>query len=1142
MAKKLTLSDFVASFEQALIRNPDLRIKQFVAHSCKNLKRESTNQVVDSLVSYEVKHRLKHRLSVQLSDYDALSPKALKLADAAITNSLGSVLRSYKLEWEEHLSAGGKKFPDELVLKSVLSRVDKKYHGRLFSHLVEIEIKSRKLMGENVDKSDYKRFGKSAVELVDQIILQQVSATHGNEDELSTLVEEKRSEVEDEFQPGEIIERYKLIKPIGKGGMGQVWLAEQQEPVRRQVALKLMQSELVSRQMVARFESERQALAIMDHPNITKVIGGGQTKKQLPYYVMELVNGVPITQYCDEHMLTIEQRLELFATVCKAINHAHSKDIVHRDLKPDNILVATYDDHPVPKLLDFGLAKATSKGRLSDKSVQTQLGQVLGTPLYMSPEQADLGSTLVDEKTDIYALGISLFELIVGSTPISKRELNQLSLIDVLSKIRRTPPPSLSQRLSDSQKDVESIVANRATDVSKLKSIVGNHLNAIVQKACAIEPADRYSSGRELANEIASLRLEDIDHFKSDSETRPSLKWSTSEPTTAKHTSLQKFGLVPTIALVACFLVAVPVIGILGYAILSMRPIAEVGSEVGEVLPSDELDVVKTEENRKAHDDDETEIKTATKPEPEPDSESKTIGLDNSVPPTIVDASTADTESSRETFENKSPVARELVSKIPNLELALIPAGVFQMGRKEPLDALLKVFPGEATGSHFSNETPYRTVRVKRPFYMGTHEITNEQFRQFLKESGNYPEVKMGSSRRNPTGLTSSDSDLDWENLKDQKTGDQYPVVLVTWNDARRFCEWLSRVEGRKVRLPTETEWEYACRAGTNTRYWSGDDPESLAKVANVPNAAVKASFVLPRIQYTIKDTQTKRANSFSFSKQFGTYDVVLSLDRKVGTVIVHDLLSKASDNLSTSSLRKIGLKREQILSSGILENGWGYFCLESEVYPANDVKFINRLKVSITIGDKRGLHEIAPSKNKPDGVSLLPNLGLEQPKVEYRIRRRSNDGWITVKRNPGTISVLDIVPTDGIRKTDWQAIYSGAQVRNLVGSSKVLLINGSRKETVTIRDGQGNEIELAPGKREIVVGKSMRQTSFVKASDGHQSMAPVGSLAANPFGLYDMHGNAWEWCGGEEYEGWLPDSFPKNRKDIYLIKGGCFL
>ena len=300
--------------------------------------------------------------------------------------------------------------------------------------------------------------------------------------------------------PGEAIGPYRLVESIGEGGMGVVWLAEQQEPVRRPVALKVIKAGMDSRQVLARFEVERQALALMDHPNIARVLDAGATDSGRPYFVMELVQGTPITNYCDEHRLEPWQRLRLFVQVCHAVQHAHQKGIIHRDLKPNNVLVATYDGEPVVKVIDFGVAKATGQP-LTEQTLVTGIGVVVGTPEYMSPEQAELNNADIDTRSDIYSLGVLLYELLTGTTPLTRRRVHEVALLEVLRLVREDEPARPSARLSATW-ELPRIAADRGLEPVRLSRLVRGELDLNVMQALEKDRNRRYPTANDLAEDV----------------------------------------------------------------------------------------------------------------------------------------------------------------------------------------------------------------------------------------------------------------------------------------------------------------------------------------------------------------------------------------------------------------------------------------------------------------------------------------------------------------------------------------------------------------------------------------------------------------------------------------------------------------
>jgi serine/threonine-protein kinase len=301
--------------------------------------------------------------------------------------------------------------------------------------------------------------------------------------------------------PGTVIGLYKLMEQIGEGGMGVVYVAEQTKPVRRKVALKIIKPGMDTKQVIARFEAERQALAMMDHPNIAKVHDGGTTPSGRPYFVMELVRGIPITEYCDRERLSIPERLELFVLVCRAVQHAHQKGIIHRDLKPSNILVTLIDGAAVPKVIDFGVAKATGAS-LTDRTLYTAFQQFIGTPLYMSPEQADLSGMDVDTRSDIYSLGVLLYELLTGATPFDEDTFRTAAFDELRRIIREQEPPKPSTRLSSLGATRANVSANRKADARQLHRAVRGELDWIVMKALEKDRRRRYETANDFAADV----------------------------------------------------------------------------------------------------------------------------------------------------------------------------------------------------------------------------------------------------------------------------------------------------------------------------------------------------------------------------------------------------------------------------------------------------------------------------------------------------------------------------------------------------------------------------------------------------------------------------------------------------------------
>jgi serine/threonine protein kinase/tetratricopeptide (TPR) repeat protein len=362
-----------------------------------------------------------------------------------------------------------------------------------------LELELRQVRGERPDPREYcARFPERTAAIA--AVLPQEPAASGRQAATPTDVPAPHALAEDS---GSRIGPYSLLQPIGEGGMGVVYLAAQETPVRRMVALKIIKPGLDSDHVIARFEAERQALALMDHPHIAKVFDAGTTDSGRPYFVMELVHGTPITDYCDQHRLTPAERLELLIPVCQAIQHAHQKGIIHRDIKPSNVLVTRHDPGSpgVPKVIDFGLAKAIGQ-RLSERTIVTRFGQIIGTLEYMSPEQAGMGDPDIDTRSDIYSLGVLLYELLTGTTPLERPTLRAAGYAEILRRIMEEEPPNPSTRLAESRDTLPSIAARRRTDPARLTRVVRGELDWIVMKAIEKDRGRRYETASGFARDI----------------------------------------------------------------------------------------------------------------------------------------------------------------------------------------------------------------------------------------------------------------------------------------------------------------------------------------------------------------------------------------------------------------------------------------------------------------------------------------------------------------------------------------------------------------------------------------------------------------------------------------------------------------
>jgi serine/threonine protein kinase/tetratricopeptide (TPR) repeat protein len=382
-------------------------------------------------------------------------------------------------------------------IEDFLAEVEGTRRVPLLVVLLRIEQERRREAGETWDPEEYHRRFPDNPGVIDAV-LAEGSASVKSDNSLTVDAPPPAVRVEG---PGAQIGPYRLLQLIGEGGMGVVYMAEQERPVRRRVALKIIKPGMDSRHVIARFEAERQALAMMEHQHIARVLDAGDTDSGRPYFVMELVRGVPINEYCDRNRLTPRERLELFVPVCQAIQHAHQKGIIHRDVKPSNLLVTLADGKPMAKVIDFGVAKAVDQ-RLTERTMFTQFGQIVGTLEYMSPEQAEMGAMDIDTRTDIYSLGVVLYELLTGSSPLERKKLREAGYAELLRRIREEETPRPSTRLSELKATLPTIGAQRKTEPAKLTKLVRGELDWIVMKALEKDRTRRYETADALARDI----------------------------------------------------------------------------------------------------------------------------------------------------------------------------------------------------------------------------------------------------------------------------------------------------------------------------------------------------------------------------------------------------------------------------------------------------------------------------------------------------------------------------------------------------------------------------------------------------------------------------------------------------------------